>query len=127
MTKQTKAELLFKSDDQNDRNDLFIAPHVYHCKPDDIIMQDEVSFYTLLIYNLIPIINLDDLQIFGPILGVLVLKDLDEAIEYVNKHEKPLGLYVYTNDEKKAQRVVNETMSGGCTVNGVILHATIPG
>jgi acyl-CoA reductase-like NAD-dependent aldehyde dehydrogenase len=119
LTKQTKGELLYKSAESNDRSDLFIGPHIFKCQSDDVLMQEEVSM-TLFIQSILLF------QIFGPILSVLLMKDLDEAIQYVNDHEKPLGLYVFTNDQANADRVINETSSGGVTVNGVVIHASVP-
>ena len=52
-------------------------------------------------------------EIFGPILPVLPVDGVDEAIAFVNGREKPLALYVFADSADVAQRVVNETSSGG--------------
>jgi aldehyde dehydrogenase (NAD+) len=61
-------------------------------------------------------------EIFGPILPVLTVRDLDEAIAFVNAREKPLALYVFTRDRRAAKRVLAETSSGAVTVNDCITH-----
>jgi aldehyde dehydrogenase (NAD+) len=61
-------------------------------------------------------------EIFGPILPVLPIADIGEAIDFVNAGDKPLALYVFSEDEAVAQRVVDSTSSGGVCVNGTILH-----
>jgi coniferyl-aldehyde dehydrogenase len=61
-------------------------------------------------------------EIFGPILPVKSYKTTDEAIGYVNDHDRPLGLYYFGNDKGEEKRVINSTTSGGVTVNDVITH-----
>ena len=61
-------------------------------------------------------------EIFGPLLPVLPYKDLDAAIAYVNQHPRPLALYYFENDAGRRDRVLNETVAGGVTVNDTILH-----
>jgi coniferyl-aldehyde dehydrogenase len=61
-------------------------------------------------------------EIFGPLLPVLPYKDLDAAIAYVNQHPRPLALYCFENDSDRLDRVLNETVAGGVTVNDTILH-----
>lgn len=41
-------------------------------------------------------------EIFGPLLPILPISGLDEAIKFINKNEKPLALYVFTSDDKVA-------------------------
>ncbi|KAM9614943.1 aldehyde dehydrogenase family 3 member A2-like isoform 2-T8 [Morphnus guianensis] len=68
-------------------------------------------------------------EIFGPVLPILTVKSVDEAIEFINRREKPLALYVFSNDKKLIKRVISETSSGGVTGNDVIMHfflSTLP-
>jgi aldehyde dehydrogenase (NAD+) len=66
-------------------------------------------------------------EIFGPILPVLVVDDLDAAIEMVNAHDKPLALYVFSEDSDVVGRVVTETSSGGVCANGTLLQLAVTG
>lgn len=61
-------------------------------------------------------------EIFGPVLPVLRIKDVGEAIEFVNRGEKPLALYLFSNDSATEDRVLSSTSSGGVTINGTIMH-----
>ncbi|MBT5157740.1 MAG: coniferyl aldehyde dehydrogenase [Rhodobiaceae bacterium] len=61
-------------------------------------------------------------EIFGPILPVKSYKAVDDAIGYVNDHDRPLGLYYFGNDNAEENRVINSTTSGGVSVNDVITH-----
>lgn len=74
------------------------------------------------------LLNVDDTmrvmqdEIFGPLLPVLPYKDLDAAIAYVNQHPRPLALYCFENDAGRRDRMLNETVAGGVTINDTILH-----
>lgn len=65
-------------------------------------------------------------EIFGPILPILPVENLDEAIEFVNGREKPLALYVFTQDDTISDRVLTETSSGGACVNTAIWQVANP-
>ncbi len=61
-------------------------------------------------------------EIFGPILPVLSVSTLDQAIEFVNRRPKPLALYVFSSNAERAERVLERTSSGGACVNEVVNH-----
>ena len=61
-------------------------------------------------------------EIFGPLLPVKAYQKLDEAIDYVNAHGRPLGLYYFGSDGDERDRVLNRTTSGGVSVNDVVMH-----
>ena len=61
-------------------------------------------------------------EIFGPILPILPYRTLDDAIAYVNAHERPLALYVFDDDEVRRERLLARTASGGVTINDTLLH-----
>jgi coniferyl-aldehyde dehydrogenase len=61
-------------------------------------------------------------EIFGPLLPVLPYRDLDAALAYVNRHPRPLALYCFENDTARLDRILNETVAGGVTVNDTLLH-----
>ncbi len=61
-------------------------------------------------------------EIFGPLLPVLPYRDLDEAIRFVNSRPRPLALYYFDRESANIERVLNETVAGGVTVNDTILH-----
>lgn len=60
-------------------------------------------------------------EIFGPVLPMIEIGSLDEAITFINEREKPLALYVFA-DERAARRVVEYTSSGGACINDCIMH-----
>ncbi|XP_042298298.1 aldehyde dehydrogenase family 3 member A2 isoform X2 [Sceloporus undulatus] len=66
-------------------------------------------------------------EIFGPILPIVTIRSLDEAIKFINEREKPLALYAFSKDNKIIKRMIAETSSGGVTANDVLMHFSIPG
>jgi len=61
-------------------------------------------------------------EIFGPLLPIKEFSDINETISYVNKNDKPLGLYYFGSDQSEENHVLNRTSSGGVTVNDVLGH-----
>lgn len=63
-------------------------------------------------------------EIFGPVLPICPVKNIDEAIDFVNSRDQPLVLY-YFGDDKKAKKVLDNTRSGGALVNDTLLHFAV--
>jgi coniferyl-aldehyde dehydrogenase len=61
-------------------------------------------------------------EIFGPLLPIVMYRDLDEAIAFVNARPRPLALYYFGSSAANRGRVLARTISGGVTINGTILH-----
>ncbi|MCX2712967.1 aldehyde dehydrogenase family protein [Mycolicibacterium sp. J2] len=61
-------------------------------------------------------------EIFGPILPIVTVQNLDEAIEFVNARAKPLAAYLFTGSKDTRERVVREVSAGGMVVNHLIFH-----
>ncbi|MCH7231891.1 aldehyde dehydrogenase family protein [Glycomyces sp. L485] len=66
-------------------------------------------------------------EIFGPILPVLSLDSLDEAIAHVNAGEKPLALYAFTDSEATRRKLLTRTSSGAVGFNVPSAHLDVPG
>ncbi len=67
-----------------------------------------------------------DEEVFGPILPVIAVDSLDEAVAFVNADDKPLALYTFSEDDAENRRIINSTTSGGVCVNGTIMHISTP-
>lgn len=65
-------------------------------------------------------------EIFGPILPIKSYKDVNEVIDYVNAGESPLGLYIYSKDPKFIDTIIDNTQSGGVSVNLMAFQAAQP-
>jgi aldehyde dehydrogenase (NAD+) len=89
-----------------DEDERYIAPTILHnVQPDAPVMAEEI---------------------FGPILPVLRVKNIDEAIASVNQRPKPLALYFFTKDRQARRRVLERTSSGAALVNHTCMHAVVP-
>lgn len=65
-------------------------------------------------------------EIFGPILPVVTYKTAEDAIEFVNRRPKPLGLYIFSSSKKVAHLFADRIPAGGVVVNHVALHCLVP-
>ncbi|MBK9731419.1 MAG: aldehyde dehydrogenase [Chitinophagaceae bacterium] len=65
-------------------------------------------------------------EVFGPLLPVLVYDDLNEVIQQVNAHPKPLALYLFSNDKKIQQQIIKKIPFGGGLINDTIEHLGNP-
>ena len=61
-------------------------------------------------------------EIFGPLLPTIAFDHIDDAIGYINRRDRPLGLYYFGNDRTEEGLVRARTISGGITINDVIFH-----
>ncbi len=92
---------------QSNRDDRYIAPTILkNVSPDAPVMQSEI---------------------FGPILPVLPVKDMDEALQFVRNREKPLAFYVFSEDNAVVEKALSQSTSGGACVNETMNHLAIPG
>ncbi|XP_038615063.1 aldehyde dehydrogenase family 3 member A2 isoform X2 [Tachyglossus aculeatus] len=64
-------------------------------------------------------------EIFGPILPLVLVKNADEAVKFINQREKPLAFYVFSRNKQLIKRMIDETSSGGFTVNDVVMQFTL--
>lgn len=85
---------------QSDRTERYIEPTVLEgVKSTDRVMQEEI---------------------FGPILPVIPIRNIDEAISFITEREKPLALYYFGKANRQA--VLMQTSSGGACLNDTIMH-----
>ncbi|RZT38627.1 coniferyl aldehyde dehydrogenase [Cupriavidus agavae] len=61
-------------------------------------------------------------EIFGPVLPVVTYRAVDDAIAFVNARPRPLALYVFDKGRDVVDRVMQQTVAGGVTVNDTLFH-----
>ncbi|WP_369179142.1 aldehyde dehydrogenase family protein [Streptomyces mutabilis] len=89
----------------SDRSRKYIAPTVLaDVAPDAPVMREEI---------------------FGPILPIVTVSGLDEAIDFVNDRDKPLALYVFSESDGTRERFAAETSSGGLGHGLPLAHLTV--
>lgn len=64
-------------------------------------------------------------EIFGPVFPIKGYRTLDEAIAYVNAHDRPLALYPFSHDRSSVEKILRETLAGGVSVNDTLFHFAI--
>ena len=61
-------------------------------------------------------------EIFGPILPILSFQEIEDAIEFVRKREKPLACYLFTSNKKVEKEILSNLSFGGGCINDTIIH-----
>ncbi len=61
-------------------------------------------------------------EIFGPILPIMTYENISDVVHYINKNDNPLGLYYFGRSQSEQNFVINNTRSGGVTVNDTMFH-----
>jgi len=64
-------------------------------------------------------------EIFGPLLPVLTVESLDQAVQFVNSRPKPLALYVFSSGQL-GRDLIDRIPSGGAVINHVAMHCLVP-
>ncbi|XAR73114.1 Aldehyde dehydrogenase (NAD(+)) [Bertholletia excelsa] len=90
---------------QRNENQLKIAPTIFLDVPEDSLIMEE--------------------EIFGPLLPILTVKNLEDAFAVINSRAKPLTAYLFTNNKELKKDFVNKISSGGIVINDTILHVTV--
>ncbi|MEU2560939.1 aldehyde dehydrogenase family protein [Streptomyces longispororuber] len=91
---------------RTDRAAKYIAPTVLaDVKPDEPVMREEI---------------------FGPVLPIVEVDGLDEAIAFINDRDKPLALYAFTDSAATRERIAAETSSGGLGFGLPMAHLGVP-
>uniref|UniRef100_A0A8C5LS36 Aldehyde dehydrogenase n=1 Tax=Leptobrachium leishanense TaxID=445787 RepID=A0A8C5LS36_9ANUR len=94
---------------ETDDGDLYIAPTVLtDVQEPDAIMEHEI---------------------LGPILPILTTQTLDEAIDFINKRDRPMTIYVYSGNQEVISQIMHRTSSGSfCSNDSMIqnLNTSLP-
>ncbi|NXN96206.1 AL3B1 dehydrogenase, partial [Rhinopomastus cyanomelas] len=90
---------------QTDAGSRYIAPTVLvDVQPSDPVMQEEI---------------------FGPILPILTVSSVEDAIAFINSRDRPLALYVFSSSKKVVKQFLEQTSSGGFCANDTIMQITL--
>lgn len=91
------------------------------------IDETQRSFDPAIVVDPDPSSSLMEEEIFGPVLPVIRVGSVSDAIDEVNRRPKPLALYLFTGSHQVEERVVQQTTSGGVCINHVLMHFNVPG
>jgi acyl-CoA reductase-like NAD-dependent aldehyde dehydrogenase len=99
----TKGQVVFGG--EKDRDSKYIQPTVLvDVKTDDVLLKDEI---------------------FGPILPIVDMETIEQAIDYIRSKEKPLALYMFSQNSSRIDKVVKSTSSGAVVINDLIMHMSL--
>ena len=65
-------------------------------------------------------------EIFGPLLPVFPYESMEEVLSFINRNDKPLAMYVFSEDKKEISYILKHTSSGGVSVNDTVSHIINP-
>merc|ERR1711916_131029 len=66
-------------------------------------------------------------EIFGPLLPLIEYETMQDAVDFINAREKPLALYIFSNNSQSVKFVESRTSSGAFSVNDCLMHAAVAG
>jgi len=66
-------------------------------------------------------------EIFGPVLPIVTVDSVDDAIAHVQQGPKPLAVYLFTESRENERRVLDEISNGGTVINQLMYHLLVPG
>lgn len=87
-----------------------------------VLEEDDRTIHPTLLTNVTPDMKIMQEEIFAPIVPVMTCNSIDDAIAHVNSRDKPLALYIYSNNDEIIDKVLGKTSSGGVTINGFFSH-----
>lgn len=65
-------------------------------------------------------------EIFGPVLPIVTVDSMDDAIAHVLQGPKPLAVYLFSESRENEQRIVEEVSNGGTVINQLVYHLLVP-
>ncbi|CAG8593105.1 8784_t:CDS:2 [Acaulospora morrowiae] len=103
MLKKTSGKIIYGG--ITDRDELYISPTIVS----DVTEDDELMQH----------------EIFGPIFPIMVVNDLEEALEFVRSRDIPLAIYPFSRSDKTIQHVLDNTRSGATVINDCLMQASV--
>ena len=80
------------------------------------------KFPLTLLFNVSDDMQVMQREIFGPLLPIKTYRTVQEVVDYINAHDRPLAFYPFTNDKHLQDFYIDHVMSGGVSVNTALLH-----
>ncbi|GAB4855726.1 Aldehyde dehydrogenase 3 member I1, chloroplastic [Ancistrocladus abbreviatus] len=90
---------------QTDEKNLKIAPTILLDVPEESLLMKE--------------------EIFGPLLPIVTVENLEDSFAVIKSKPKPLAAYLFTDDDELKKKFVDEISAGGMIVNDTFLHVTV--
>lgn len=78
--------------------------------------------YPVLLTNVNDDMQVMQNEIFGTLLPIISYQEINEPIQYINKHPRPLALYIMSQDDDEIEEILSQTHSGGVSINDTVMH-----
>jgi len=85
-------------------------------------IKSELFFTPTVITNIKHNSSIMNSEIFGPILPIITYQNLGEVFELINSKPKPLGLYIFSRNQKNINSILKNTSAGGTVINDVMVN-----
>lgn len=92
----------------------------------DSLNASELYFPPTVLFDISASSNVMSEEIFGPILPVLTYESIDEVLSFISNRERPLALYLFSNDRSLKKKVEDEISCGAIVVNDLLVHFSNP-
>ncbi len=89
---------------------------------DTQVMAQERRIPLTVVTNTTPDMKIMNEEIFGPLLPIVASETLDDAMQYVQDHDRPLALYWFGENKAKREHVLKNSISGGVSINETAWH-----
>ncbi len=87
-----------------------------------VLEEGDLTVHPTLLTDVTPDMLIMQEEIFAPIVPVLTYDRLDDVIAHIENRDKPLAMYIYSNNQATIDKVLSRTSSGGVTINGFFSH-----
>jgi aldehyde dehydrogenase (NAD+) len=93
-----------------------------HVAVGGVLEENDRTIHPTLLTDVTPDMLIMQEEIFAPIVPVMTYEDFDDVIAYIAERNKPLAMYIYSNNQDNIDKVLKRTSSGGVTINGFFSH-----
>jgi len=87
-----------------------------------ILEEEDRTIHPTLLTDVTPDMLIMQEEIFAPIVPVMTYENIDDAVAHIAQRDKPLALYIYSDNQANIDKVLSRTSSGGVTINGFFSH-----
>lgn len=93
-----------------------------HVAVGGVLEVNDRTIHPTLLTDVTPDMLIMQEEIFGPVIPAMTYENIDDVLTYMEAQDKPLAMYIYSNNEDNIDKVLKRTSSGGVTVNGIFSH-----
>jgi aldehyde dehydrogenase (NAD+) len=93
-----------------------------HVAVGGILEEADRTIHPTLLTDVTPDMLIMQEEIFAPIVPAMTYENIDDVVAYIAKRDKPLAMYIYSDNQDTIDKLLSRTSSGGVTINGFFSH-----